>query len=96
MIAPNDKAAAQRAAGDDLLVRDDRALAAETPLADELGQHLEHDGRADLAALREELQQISWAASPPGDALRRALERADTAELLTLAHRLGRDWLGGG
>jgi glycine/D-amino acid oxidase-like deaminating enzyme len=67
-----------------------------TPLWDELSQHLEQQGTLDLQALREELHRSPWRTSPAGEAIQRCLERNDPAELLTLAHRLGREWLAAG
>lgn len=69
---------------------------AQTPLWDELNQHLEEHGHLDLQGLRDELERSPWRSTPAGTALYRCLESRDSAELLTLAHRLGREWLAAG
>jgi hypothetical protein len=68
----------------------------QAPLWDELNQHLEEHGRLDLQVLRDELERSPWRTSPAGDALQRTVDRSEPAELLTLAHRLGREWLAAG
>lgn len=68
----------------------------QAPLWDELNGHLDEHGRLDLQVLRDELERAPWRTSPPGEALQRAIDRADAGELLTLAHRLGREWLAAG
>lgn len=68
----------------------------QAPLWEELNGHLNEHGQGDLQALRDELERAPWRTSPPGEALRHAMERADTGALLTLAHRLGREWLAAG
>ncbi|MFV0442957.1 MAG: hypothetical protein ACK5Q5_05260 [Planctomycetaceae bacterium] len=65
----------------------------QAPLWDELNQHLDEHGRLDLQLIRDELERSPWRTSPAGEALQRTIDRADSAELLLLAHRLGREWL---
>lgn len=94
MIAPNDRPGpAHTAAGERAAIPLDFA---QSPLWEELGQHLDREARHDLDTLRDELPRLPWAGTPPAEALTRALERADPAELTTLAHRLGREWIAGG
>ncbi|MCA9055696.1 MAG: hypothetical protein KDA75_17775, partial [Planctomycetaceae bacterium] len=68
----------------------------QAPLWDELNQHLDQHGQADLHLLKDELDRAPWRTSPAGEALQLCLDRTDSAELLTLAHRLGREWLATG
>jgi hypothetical protein len=68
----------------------------QTPLWEELSQHLDTHGKLDLVGLREELERSPWRTTPAGEAVHRCLERDDATELLTLAHRLGREWLAAG
>ena len=68
----------------------------QSPLWEELSQHLEEHGQADLHRLRDELDRSPWRTTPAGEALERCVDRTDSDELLTLAHRLGREWLAAG
>lgn len=68
----------------------------QTPLWDELGEHLDQHGQLDLQTLRDDLERTPWRTSTAGEAVHRALDRQDPAELLTQAHRLGREWLAAG
>jgi hypothetical protein len=68
----------------------------QTPLWEELSQHLDEHSAADLAALGEELERTPWRGAPAGEAIHRAVACSDSAPLVTLAHRLGREWLAGG
>ncbi|MEZ6068406.1 MAG: hypothetical protein R3B90_22440 [Planctomycetaceae bacterium] len=62
-------------------------------LVSEVQESIEVHGPGDLAALREELDRLSWRRTPAGEAIAHLLDRASTESLLASATAMSRDWL---